>query len=172
MAYQLFDSSVVKKQADGDVVLSSYLDDGEELVKSSFHVETPVAKRLLTLTATKATFTSTSNKFTVNVPDSASYPIIDEILAGKYRHSALQGSFTETNLNVDDGEIVATFPFVAVLRNAAAAGTVDLVFDLSGGTKYVEPSPKLPWISKNLDDNTAIRVETDENTVFTRPVAN
>ncbi len=34
MAYQLFDSSVLKKREDGEVVLSNYLEDGETLMPS------------------------------------------------------------------------------------------------------------------------------------------
>lgn len=174
MAYQLFDSSVVKKQADGDVVLSSYLEDGEELVKSSFHVDPPALNRTLTLTADRATFTASENSFSVNVSSTANYPIIDEILAGKYRHESRASSFTETDLRINDGDIAATFPFVAVFRNAAASGTVDLIFDLSGGTRY-EGNPNFeiyPWFSKNLDAHTVLRVETDGSTVITLPTAN
>lgn len=33
---ELFDSSIVKMQVDGDIVISSYLADGEVIVPSSF----------------------------------------------------------------------------------------------------------------------------------------
>ena len=43
----IFDSTIIKRQVDGDVVMSSFLDDGEEIVEYSFAqkpVTAPVAQ--------------------------------------------------------------------------------------------------------------------------------
>lgn len=168
MAYQLFDSSIVKVQTDGDVVLSSFLDDGEKLVKSSFAKDEtvkPPDERVEIYTVTSATITGSSLLMVLNLPDSGSYPVLDDILADKYRAVQTSSSFANAPLSVNGVE-QGTFAFVKLFKTGAQPDYSNYTFDFKSGPFYGAGDVTEAVMSKVLDDYTALRLNVDETTTI------
>lgn len=128
MAYEIFDSSVLKKQADGDIVLSSFLDDGEELVPSSFTPK-PAFPEFdpelnVDMFATRVSHQGNRFVFTLEVPQGSTQKLFAGIIADEYRGSSTVPQSYPGGSLVINGEPygIATY---SRMEKVAAAPNVD-----------------------------------------------